>query len=365
MIFSDKNINIKHKRVLVAPLDWGLGHTTRCVPVIQQLIDADFEVLIAAEKNAAILLQQEFPYLTIIPLSGYRISYAKSRLFFSLKILRQIPKILKAIKAEHKWLQQIIKKYRIDIVISDNRYGLYNKAVKSIFITHQLCIETGNAFTNTLLQRINYRLIKKFSACWVPDEKGENNLAGKLSHPKRMPNIELKFVGILSRCKKEQNEKHIELLIVLSGPEPQRTKLETILLAQMKECSFKIVLVRGLPGGTQQLLLENKLIEIYDHLPAVKLNSLIQSAKIVIARSGYSTIMDLAVLQQPAILIPTPGQTEQEYLTKYLAEKKYCHAAKQQGFNLAEQINLFKKNVPKGFPLQENKGLKEAINSLQ
>ncbi|MFN0081479.1 MAG: glycosyltransferase family protein [Ferruginibacter sp.] len=364
MISSDKNINISAKRVLVAPLDWGLGHATRCVPVIQQLIHAGFEVLIAAEKKAAILLRQEFPSLTIIPLPGYRISYAKSRLFFSLKILSQVPKILKAIKAEHKWLQQIIKDYRIDIVISDNRYGLYNKAVTSIFITHQLRIETGNAFTNSVVQKINYRLIKKFSACWVSDKKGEKNLAGKLSHPKPMPDIDLKYIGVLSRCRKEENKKNIELLIVLSGPEPQRTTLENILLAQMKECSFKIVLVRGLPGAMQQLLSQNKLIEIYNHLPAEKLNSLIQSAKIVIARSGYSTIMDLAVLQQPAILIATPGQTEQEYLAKYLADKKYCQAAQQQGFNLAKQLNLFKKNEPLGFPLLENNELKEAINSL-
>lgn len=364
MISSEKNINIRPKRILVAPLDWGLGHATRCVPVIQQLIDADFEVLIAAEKNAAVLLGQEFPYLTIIPLQGYRISYAKSSLFFSLKILGQVPKILKAIKAEHNWLQQIIKEYRIDIVISDNRYGLYNKAVTSIFITHQLRIETGNAFTNNVLQRINYRLIKKFSACWVPDDKGENNLAGKLSHPKRMPDTNLKYVGVLSRCKKEQNEKNIELLIILSGPEPQRTTLENILLVQIKECSSKIVLVRGLPGGMQQLFSQNKLIEIYNHLPAEKLNSLIQSAKMVIARSGYSTIMDLAVLQQPALLIATPGQTEQEYLAKYLSDKKYCQAAQQQGFKLAEQIKLFKKKEPLGFPLLENNELKEAINSL-
>ena len=364
MIAPQKNINIKSKRVLLAPLDWGLGHTTRCIPVIQQLMKQGCDVLLAAENNSAALLRQEFPYLTIIPLPGYRISYTKNKLLFSLKIFTQVPKIIKAIRYEHRWLKQIIAQYKIDIVISDNRYGLFNKTIASVFITHQLAIQTGNVFSNKLIQIINYSLIKKFTECWVPDEVGSTNLAGKLSHPYKLPMKEVKYIGILSRCKLEKKEKNIDLLVIISGPEPQRTALENILLLQMETCVFKMVLVRGLPAATQPITHSNNNLEVYDHLAAAELNTLIQSSKIVIARSGYSTIMDLAMLQQAAILIPTPGQTEQEYLAKYLSDKKYCIAAKQAGFNLKEQLIVFKNEQLIGFPILENNRLAQTISWL-
>ena len=325
MSSSIKNINITRKTVLVAPLDWGLGHATRCIPIIQELLHQNFTVLLAADGNSAHLFGKEFPSLTILSLKGYQISYSKTQVFFKVKLFGQIPKILKAIKQEHTWLKQIIKEYAIDIVISDNRYGLYNSRIKSIFITHQLAIETENAFTNWLVQKLNYRQINKFDECWIPDEEAPFDFAGKLSHPKEMPVVPTKYIGILSRFKKETAEKNIDLLVLISGPEPQRTALENLMLLQMTKFFLKMVLVRGLPGASNKIINTNKDLQIFDHLPATELNKLIQSSKIVIARSGYSTIMDLNALQQKAILIPTPGQTEQEYLAEYLAEKKiFC-----------------------------------------
>ena len=360
-----KNINITRKRVLVAPLDWGLGHTTRCIPIIQELLHQDFTVLLAAEGNSAHLLGKEFPSLTILSLKGYQISYSKNQVFFKVKLFGQLPKILKAIKQEHIWLNKIIKEYKIDIVISDNRYGFYNINIKSIFITHQLEIETGNAFTNWLVQKLNYRQINKFDKCWIPDNEVPFDLAGKLSHPKTLPVVPTTYIGILTRFKNEKAEKNIDLLVLISGPEPQRTALEKMMLSQMTKFSFKMVLVRGLPGASNKIINTNKNLQIFDHLSATELNKLIQSSKIVIARSGYSTIMDLITLQQKAILIPTPGQTEQEYLAKYLAAKKYFVAAQQNGFNLVKELNNFKSAELEILPPAENKKLREAIICLK
>ena len=360
-----KNINTTRKRVLVAPLDWGLGHTTRCIPVIQELLHQNFTVLLAAEGNSANLLGKEFPSLTILSLKGYQIFYSKTQVFFKVKLFGQLPKILKAIKQEHIWLNKIIKEYKIDIVISDNRYGLYNINTKSIFITHQLAIETGNAFTNWLVQNLNYRQINKFDQCWIPDEEAPFDLAGKLSHPKEMPVNLTKYIGILSRFKKETAEKNIDLLVLISGPEPQRTAFENMMLLQMTKVSFKMVLVRGLPGASNKIINTNKNLQIFDHLSATELNKLIQSSKIIIARSGYSTIMDLIALQQTAVLIPTPGQTEQEYLAIYLSTKKYFVAAQQRGFNLVKELNNFKSVELEILPPAENKKLREAIICLK
>ena len=360
-----KNINITRKKVLIAPLDWGLGHTTRCIPIIQTLILEGFTVLLAAQGNGAYLLSKEFPSLSILPLKGYDISYTNRKAFFRVKLFSQIPKILNAIKREHIWLKKIIKEYEIDIVISDNRYGLYNAKIKSIFITHQLAIETGNFFTNWLVKKLNYKRINKFDECWIPDEELPFDLAGKLSHPKEMPFVAIKYIGILSRFKKITVDKNIDLLVLISGPEPQRTALEKMMLLQMIKLTFKMVLVRGLPGAGNKLINENKALQIFDHLPAKELNTLIQSSKIVVARSGYSTIMDLIALQQKAILIPTPGQTEQEYLAKYLASKKYFVASNQRVFNLDKEIKNLENTELVRIPLLENKMLETAINNLK
>lgn len=259
----------------------------------------------------------------------------------------------------------MIKEHKIDIVISDNRYGLYNSKIKSIFITHQLAIETGSFFTNRIVQKLNYKLINKFNACWIPDEKAPNNLAGKLSNPKILPASPVTYVGTLTRFKKQKIDKNIDLLVLISGPEPQRTVLERMLLLQMNVLPFKMILVRGLPGVAKQLINNNKSITIHDHLPSNELSTIIQSSKIIVARSGYSTIMDLIALQQKSILIPTPGQTEQEYLAAYLAAKKYFVAANQDGFNLENEIKNIEKLQQAVMPLSDNKKLEEAINDLK
>ena len=228
-----------------------------------------------------------------------------------------------------------------------------------------MAIETGNIFTNWIVQKLNYNLINKFDACWVPDEKTPNDLAGKLSNPNKLPAIPVNYIGALSRFTKQQKDKNINLLVLLSGPEPQRTILENFMLEQMNELPCKMFLVRGLPGVEDKLVGNNKAITIYNHLTADELSITIQSSKIVVARSGYSTIMDLAALQQKAILIPTPGQTEQEYLAKYLAEKKYFVAAKQSGFNLKKEIQNLEILQATVMATSDNKNLEKAIIALK
>jgi uncharacterized protein (TIGR00661 family) len=361
---NNTNINkiVTNKRVLVAPLDWGLGHATRCVPIIAKLLASGFEVIIAAEKAGAALLKKEFPSLQFIELKGYNIAYGKSKIGFLFKIIKQIPAIRATIKYENKWLATVIEDYKIDIVLSDNRFGLCNKNVTCIFITHQLLIKTGNIFTEKILQQLNYSYINKFDQCWVPDEASNTNFAGELSHPKKLPKITLAYIGTLSRFKKTEQAKEIDLLVILSGPEPQRTILENILLKQMQQLPLRMVLVRGLPIEQNNLTVKN--IIIHNHLPAVALNKLILSAKTVVARSGYTTVMDLAALQQQVIFIPTPGQTEQEYLAKYLSAKKYCITMPQQNFNLQVAINEIEKSNLISFPDNENNLLINAINGL-
>jgi uncharacterized protein (TIGR00661 family) len=360
------NINILNntKKILIAPLDWGLGHATRCIPIINELQAQGFEIFIAAEGKVAALLQLEFKHIEILPLKGYHVTYSKQKLFFMWNMFLQIPKIWKAIKQETTRLEQIIIDYNIDIVISDNRFGLTNKNAHCIFITHQLYIKTGSVFSEKIAQKINYHFINKFDECWVIDEAGENNLAGDLSHPTLLPKIPLHYISALSRFKKVEREKKIDILAVLSGPEPQRTIFENILLAQMSKLSQKMILVRGLPNTEQLLKTENNNLKIINYLPANELNELVLSAKVIVARSGYTSVMDYAILQKRVIFIPTPGQAEQEYLAKYLSSKKYCIIAEHNEFNLQKSLVMIENIELVNYPNFGDSALKKVINNL-
>ena len=332
----DEKMNLGGKsRILVAPLDWGLGHATRCIPIIYKLLEHGHEVFIGAEGTIKKLLQQEFPNIEYLPLKGYQINYSRTRRGLFLSMVKQIPKIITAITYEKRWLKQIIKRYKIDIVISDNRFGLYNKEVYSVFITHQLLIKSP--FLQTSLQRLNYHFINKYDECWVPDFNKPPYLAGILSHPKKIPVAPVKYIGWLSRFGKPEKREQKYILILLSGPEPQRSILEKIMLDELERFSEPVLLVRGLPGNNSLLSVKGN-VKYLNHLPAEQLEEAIVNASFVIARSGYSTIMDLLKLKKKAILIPTPGQTEQEYLAGHLLHNNLAFCTGQQGFNLPETL---------------------------
>ena len=327
-------------KILVAPLDWGLGHATRCIPIIRELLLQNCTVLIAAEGKIKALLQAEFPQISFVHLPGYRIEYASSGWGLAIKIVAQIPKLLSVIRQEHVWLQKVVEEENIDAVISDNRYGLYHQNIPSVFITHQLLIKAPVKLAEDFLQVLNYQYINKFDECWVPDAEGENNLAGILSHPSKELSIPTHYIGLLSRFSSDQSSSPGGyLMVLLSGPEPQRTLLENQLLQELKDYTEPVLLVRGLPGGNAEIK-ENGNVNVFSHLPAAELEEKIRGSSIVISRCGYSTIMDLAVLKKRSILIPTPGQTEQEYLAKHLMKKNFALCVEQKKFRLKNALQL-------------------------
>lgn len=335
-MFVTKKINIK---ILVAPLDWGLGHATRCIPLITDLLKLGCKVVIAAEGAQEKLLKTEFPDLVFVHLPGYRIKYSSNQRFFLLKIILQLPKIFYAVRKENRWLKSFISHTPVDAVISDNRYGMRLKHLPCVFITHQLLIKAPFTFLEKMVQRVNYALIGKFTACWVPDEKGQINLGGELSHPKKLPKTELQYLGGLSRLTKQLNCKiKYDLLIILSGPEPQRTLLEKKMLTELETFEGSVLLVRGLPGQ-KKVLEARKNIVIKNHLASEELQDAFCESNLVISRSGYTTLMDICKLEKKSILIATPGQTEQEYLASHFENQGWCIAASQANFSLQKLLN--------------------------
>ncbi|MFI5133047.1 MAG: glycosyltransferase [Chitinophagales bacterium] len=353
---------LRKPRILVTPLDWGLGHATRCIPVVRELLRQGCDVWLAGEGAQQKLLQQEFPALPFLQLDGYRVHYAQSAVGLVLSIFRQTHKIYTAIRKENAWLKKQMKEYGFDAVISDNRYGLYDKKIPCVFITHQLKIKSSlGKWIEKILQRRNYLYINRFAECWVPDNKGEKNLAGELSRPEKKPAVPVHYIGWLSRMKKkniQEQKKH--LLILLSGPEPQRSILEDMIVEQIAHYNGTATVVRGLPVSLSMIPSANS-IHFYNHLPAEELNTEMEKAEFVIARSGYSTVMDIIALQKKSILIPTPGQTEQEYLGKYLSEKQIIFCTGQKKFSLQNALEKVK-NFPYLLPEMDESKLSEVVS---
>jgi len=350
-------------RILIAPLDWGLGHATRCIPIIRHLLDKNCEVVIGANGRPLHLLKKEFPLCEFAVVPSYNISYPKNGSMV-LKMASQIPKILSGIKREHELLKKIIKEKKIDVVISDNRFGLWSKNIPCVFITHQLMVKSP--FGEKLIHRLNKNYISKYSACWIPDvpllegEKG-GVLSGDLSHKFPLPE-NAKYIGVLTRFKIPLNpplkggDKH-HLLVILSGPEPQRTLFEKKILEQLKNIPLNrlskgeltALLVQGITEKNERKKISENM-EIISHLTSEELQKEILSSEIILCRPGYSSVMDLAVLGKKAIFVPTPGQTEQEYLANYFSEKKIAYSVSQNTFDLqtalkeSENYSGFTKN---------------------
>ncbi|WP_353779227.1 glycosyltransferase [Winogradskyella sp. 3972H.M.0a.05] len=322
-------MNLK-KRILVAPLNWGLGHATRCIPIIRALIEHEFEPVIASDGSALELLKKEFPKLEHIELPSYNIKYSKKKKNFKLKLIKDTPKVLKAIKAEKKQVKELVKNSNIKGIISDNRMGIYSKQVPSVFLTHQLNVLSGS--TTWFSSKLHQRVIKKFDICWVPDLKDAPNLSGKLGHSETFDSS-LKYIGPISRFEKQDMPIKYDLLVLLSGPEPQRTLLEEKLLKELEHSNKKIVFVRGVVEG-EQIQVEKGHIDIYNFMTSNELERTINESDMVLSRSGYTTIMDLAKLNKKAYFIPTPGQFEQEYLSKLLDEQGIAPSCSQDDFTI-------------------------------
>ncbi|MCF7568389.1 glycosyltransferase [Sabulilitoribacter arenilitoris] len=336
------------KRILVAPLNWGLGHATRCIPIIKALLTYGFDPILASDGNALQLLQKEFPHLTSIELPSYSITYAKKDSHFKLKLLMGAPKLIKTIKTEKKITKTIIENNNIIGIISDNRFGVYSKKTPSVYITHQLNVLSGR--TTWLSTKIHQKIIKNFNVCWIPDTQKPFNLSGNLGHTHSFK-MTKKYIGPLSRFKQQNLNIINDILVILSGPEPQRTFLEEKLLVELKNYKGKIVFVKGvIEKDLTVKVIDN--MAVYNFMTSDLLEKTINESELIITRSGYTTVMDLAKLNKKAFFIPTPRQFEQEYLAKRLSDLKLAPSCSQEGFTLDKLKNIDDYNGLKSFDFE-------------
>lgn len=326
----------EQKTFLVAILNWGLGHATRCIPVINKLLQLNQKVIIASDGLSLQLLKQEFTDVLFIELPAYNIKYPKfGQMFFAL--LWQTPRLLKTIKASNQLVQKLVVKYKIDYIISDNRYGCHNKLAYSVFLTHQVNIPLPKAYKwfRKAVDRQNAGYINQYNELWIPDFEG-HLLSGELSLLNKSIRVPAYCIGALSRLKvKEVNQRNF-VLAILSGPEPHRSIFEQKIINQAQFFKGDLILIRGTRKPLKEVLPGN--LKIIDLAESNTINELLLQAKHIICRAGYSSIMDLMQLNRTAFLVPTPGQTEQEILADKLSSKKYFITSVQTLFNLNKAV---------------------------
>lgn len=314
-------------KILIAPLNWGLGHATRCIPLIRQYMANGDEVVLGGDGDSLLLLHRTFPELRIINLPSLELCYDKDfkqRKFY----WRSIPILLRSAIADHYYLRQFLAIELFDLVISDNRFGFFSRDVRCVYITHQLypILPKRLFLFQPLVRWLHARVYNRYDEVWVPDyEDTKYNLSGALSHGGHFDE-RAKYIGPLSRFSlytAEEGQTRFNhtysIVAILSGLEPQRTIFEQQILNRFSMSNDSLLLVRGKVSEPQTTIQKSN-ITIVPNLSDLEMMIAITNAQKIIARSGYSTIMDLEVLGvlSKAELHPTPGQSEQEYLAQRL-----------------------------------------------
>lgn len=355
--------------ILIAPLEWGLGHAARMIPLIKLFTSQGHNVIVGAGARHLEFFKAETKEVELISFPGYSPSYS---LFLPqyLAVLFSLPSLLYHIISEHRQIKKMVNKYNIDIIVSDNRFGLWTKKATTIYVTHQLRIPFPSPFrflepAGVLMHRL---ITNRYDFCWIPDMPGDINLSGKLSHDISLPS-NARYTGILSRLQKPENnspgfiEESTERLVILSGPEPQKSYLGSQLTRISIHDRAGTIILQGKPG-TSLKVEKKENIRLIPHPGANEIISLIEKSNSVISRSGYTTIMELVSLHKTALLIPTPGQTEQEYLASLMSSKGWFSTMSQKELTSTDSLPDIADHLPPDLTEESAVLLKEAVNEL-
>jgi UDP-N-acetylglucosamine transferase subunit ALG13 len=359
----------KKLNILICPLGWGLGHAARMIPLARSFTEMGHNVLIAAGEEHLNLFREELPGLKYIPFSGFSPSYSR-RLPQYVHLLLKTPALIYHIIREHFILKELVQKYSADLVISDNRFGLWNGRTKCVYVTHMPRIPFPKPFR--FLEPIGIRLhrwiIGKYDYCFIPDLPGNLNLSGKLSHGLRLKD-NTKYIGILSRFPVTPADAGTNRFtgrhntLILSGPEPQRSIFRETAVRILRNETIPAIILEGNPGGGNGKPATGN-IEAFDHMVSNEMQQAVRSSDTIIARAGYSTIMDLASLHKSAVLVPTPGQTEQEYLASYLESHGWFSRVSQKDLEKGIRLPAVSTQIPHEIAEQSRVLLKKALEDL-
>lgn len=329
-----------YARVLLAVLDWGLGHATRCVPVVHALSEKGAEVVLAGSGRSLDYLKGRFPEVEAFEIPDREVRYnprgaaaAIWRRAFAQPILND---------RQRKFLSEEARYRRVTHIISDNVYGAYSPVLPSVLITHQLGPKAPAM--QGMAHRILARWMNRFDAVWIPDEEGDDSLSGDLAFNRHYEG-EVEWIGRLSRFGRGREALcNISATALLSGPEPQRSIFEERVVEVFRDIPGRKVVIRGRTDLPKPDWGED--IECMDFADGVDLRNVLRRSSVVLSRSGFSTLCDLMALGCRACVVPTPGQSEQEYLADRVRAKKWFASTAQNTLTADTVLSASKLAMP-------------------
>lgn len=327
--------------IIYGVCSWGLGHATRSLPVIRKLISEKNNLTVISNGRSLEVLKKELgEEITYVDIPDYPMLLSENTRQFLAKSMVYWPVFIKRIEDGLAALQKILNKKHYDCIISDARYDMYSKKIPSFFISHQMRIMNPLQIKmfERAMERFNMFFFKRYIGIIVPDYK-ENNLSGNLSHNlMRIDENRIHYVGVLSDFTKRPMKKDIDYLISISGPEPQRSILEEKLASQTHDLPGNVVMTLG--KAEDYSIKKKDKLTTYSFVTKELREELLNKTKMVISRSGYSTLMDVAVVGTKALFIPTPGQIEQEYLSQYHNQLGTFYSVSQEAVNLKADVKI-------------------------
>jgi len=322
-------------KILVAVLNWGLGHATRCIPVIRQLQHFDFQPIIASDGKALEFLKEEFPDMKYYKLTSLQFSYSKNSGLNQIYLLGRSIFWNNQLQKDKLLIEKIHQQEKLAGIISDSRPYCYHENIPSVYLTHQLQVKSG--VFSKIATAAHRQLICNFDECWVPDVEQPNALCGEMSQWENAP-LPIRNICILSDLQTQQTNQKYDYAGIISGAEPERSKLEQQLIESFSQLEGKKIIIAGNKETNDRWISTD--FEIKGLANRAEVQRIINSTNKIVARGGYSTMMDLLQLRKSALLIPTPGQTEQLYLTQHLKQLEYFDVVSQDKLS-AERIVQF------------------------
>jgi hypothetical protein len=347
-------------RILVAPLDWGLGHAVRCIPIIRQIMADGHQVILAVTPSTQPVLQEAFPDLPRVDMPAYNVRYPFRNMLIN--AILQGPRVLLTALREYRVIKEVVREHRIDAILSDNRMGCFFRGIANVYMTHQYTILIPNLLLRAFANWCHRRVIDQFTRLWVPDRNDQFALAPAMSRVP--PEKEAHYLGWLSEAKPASGDHDLKATFILSGPEPQRTRLEDRILAEASSLEGPFALVRGVTTNQTLSGRPKSITLVHDLADRNTIRGLVNRSEVIVSRSGYTTLMDLAFWRKPALLIPTPGQYEQEYLADRMQVLGWAYSQTQENVRLEPDLEKARSCLMPELLQKPDQGLRSALDDL-
>jgi len=340
------------RRILFAVHDWGLGHATRSLVLIRALVQrGDAVTILMAESPGLALLRAELgDACEFYPYEDIPKPFSRYPAVFYFRMSCSVPQIWLRFTLEQRLTERLVRERRLDAVVSDSRLGVWSREAPSYCVFHSLrqIIPGRPRQLERIVERAQRYALRGYRAILVPDVEGDDALAGDLAHDLDVDwRGKLVYIGPLSELQPNGAAEDIDYFFSISGVEPHHTMLAERVLAALPALRGRSVVALGRPGSAADVRTVGN-ATIHGYLDRRAQGEMLARARVIVGRSGYTTLMEAAGFGKRALFVPTPGQSAQEYLAKFHCERGRVFSTVQSALDIA--CDLARAEAASGLP---------------